>query len=104
MPGPFTNPAQQAKTTEYGGHLRYDGVGVNPLAAGLAEGNASDGAGGFMENLQGHRSGVSTSTPWTGSWSVTNKPSVTPYGDSNASGAGTTYAAATLTDSGKLWG
>jgi hypothetical protein len=107
MPGPFTNPTQQAKTTEYGGHLRYDGVGLNPLAAGFAEGNASDGAGGFMENRQGHRSGVTSSTPWvSGSWGPAGagRPTISPYGDSNASGAGTTYAAATLTDSGKLWG
>jgi hypothetical protein len=101
MPGPFTNPTQQSKSTEYTQHLQYDGVGLNPAAAGFAQGGSVEGAGGFMENLQGHRSGVGAATPWS---TPQSRPGITPYGDSNASGAGTTYAATTLTDSGKAWG
>lgn len=103
MPGPFTNPAQQAKSTEYDGHLQYDGVGLNPAAAGFAQGGETSGTGGFMENLQGHRSGVSAATPWA--LTPGSRPSISPYGDANASGASTTYAATTLTDaSPKAWG
>lgn len=103
MSGPFTLPAQQTKSTEYDQHLQYDGVGLNPAAAGFAQGGSVEGAGGFMENLQGHRSGVSAATPWA--LTPGSRPSISPYGDANASGGGTTYAATTLTDATpKAWG
>jgi hypothetical protein len=108
MSGPFTVPAQQGKSTEYDHHLLYDGAGLNPAAAGFAQGNSVEGAGGFMENLQGHRSGVTAATPWvSGSWgpAAAGRPSISPYGDSSPAGAGTTYAAASLTDTNKAaWG
>lgn len=104
MGGPFTVPAQQGVSPDYGSHERFDGIGIDPAAAGLAEGNSTDGAGGYFENITGHRSGVATATPWTGSWSTTNRPTRTPTGTINPSGAGTTYAATTLTDAGAAFG
>lgn len=105
MGGPFTAPAQQGVSTEPNQHLQYDGAGLDTSAAGFAMGGTVPGDAGFAENVQGgHRSGVATSTPWTGSWSVTNKPTRTPQGYVNPTGAGTTYAATTLTDTGAAWG
>lgn len=96
-------PATGSKSVEYDQHLQYDGVGLNPAAAGFAQGGSDTGAGGFIENLQGHRSGVSAVTPWALTPGV--RPSISPYGDANASGAATTYAATTLTDATpKAWG
>lgn len=103
MAGPFTVPAQQGKSTEYGQHLRFDGVGQYAGAAGIAEGNSADGAGGYLENIQGHRSGVTSSTPWVNaSWGPAGngRPTQTPQGFSNGTGAGTTYAATSLIDTG----
>jgi hypothetical protein len=107
MGGPFTIPAQQGVSVDNGSHLRFDGAGLDTSAAGLAEGNSTDGAGGYLENIQGHRSGVTSSTPWvSGSWGPAGngRPTRTPQGYVNPSGAGTTYAASTLTDSGATWG
>jgi hypothetical protein len=96
-------PPTGSKSSEYNQHLQYDGVGINPAAAGFAQGGSVTGADGFMENLQGHRSGVSAATPWA--LTPGARPSISAYGDSNASGAGTTYAAASLTDATpKAWG
>lgn len=96
-------PPTGSKSTEYDQHLQYDGVGLNPAAVGFAQGGSDTGAGGFMENLQGHRSGVTAATPWL--TAPPSRPSISPYGDANASGASTTYAATTLTDaSPKAWG
>lgn len=107
MSGPYTIPAQQGVSTEPNQHNQYDGPGQDPNAAGLAQGGTVPGDGGYYENIQGHRSGVTSSTPWvSGSWTpaANGRPTRTPLGSINATGAGTTYAATTLTDTGAAWG
>lgn len=108
MGGPFTAPAQQGVSTEPNQHLTYDGAGLDTSAPGFSMGGTVPGDAGFAENVQGgHRSGVTSSTPWvSGSWGPAGngRPTRTPQGYVNPSGAGTTYAATTLTDTGAAWG
>lgn len=91
-------PATRPFSADYNQHLQYDGVGLNPAAAGFAQGG-DVGVAGFGENLRGHTSGVGTATPWS---TPAVRPTITPYGD--AGGAGSVYAATTLTDAVKTWG
>jgi hypothetical protein len=86
----------------YSLHLVYDAVGIGSVAGAQALSSLEQGGYGFgdgsIENLIGRRSGVVSATPW----SAARGPQPTAYADWG-SGAGVTYTATTVTDTGKAW-
>lgn len=89
----------------YSLHELYDPVGLGSASAAIgALGGFAQGGygfdGGFMENLQGRRSGVCVSTPWQ---AAVVRPLPSPYSDWGTGGP-VTYAATFLTDTGKAYG
>lgn len=90
MPLPAGVPGVTTIQEDYVDHLKFDGVGGQPVGTILPGWSE-------MENLLGHRSGLGVASPW----STPPAPKRPPLQEQ--SGAVVAYAATTLTDASKAW-